>query len=65
MHAELKEDYPNLPVDKAQVLLYEHSPQSPGNVRTQTRVLRPKSAGGARRRSAYGHRREQDRSGEH
>ena len=25
--AELKEDYPNLPVDNAQVLLYEHSPQ--------------------------------------
>jgi NADH:ubiquinone reductase (H+-translocating) len=24
---ELKEDYPNLPVDHAQVLLYEHSPQ--------------------------------------
>jgi NADH:ubiquinone reductase (H+-translocating) len=24
---ELKEDYPNLPVDDAQVLLYEHSPQ--------------------------------------
>ena len=26
LRAELKEDYPNLPVDKAQVLLYEHSP---------------------------------------
>lgn len=26
LHAELKEDYPNLPIDKAQVLLYEHSP---------------------------------------
>src|SRR5215475_6297441 len=26
LHAELKEDYPNVPVDKAQVLLYEHSP---------------------------------------
>ena len=26
LSAELKEDYPNLPVDKAQVLLYEHSP---------------------------------------
>jgi len=26
LHAELKEDYPNLPVDKAEVLLYEHSP---------------------------------------
>ena len=25
--AELKEDYPNLPVDVGQVLLYEHSPQ--------------------------------------
>jgi NADH:ubiquinone reductase (H+-translocating) len=25
--AELKEDYPNLPVDDGQVLLYEHSPQ--------------------------------------
>ena len=27
LRAELKEDYPNLPVDDAQVLLYEHSPQ--------------------------------------
>ena len=26
LHAELKKDYPNLPVDKAEVLLYEHSP---------------------------------------
>jgi len=26
LRAELKEDYPNLPVDDAQVLLYEHSP---------------------------------------
>jgi NADH:ubiquinone reductase (H+-translocating) len=26
LHAELRADYPNLPVDKAQVLLYEHSP---------------------------------------
>jgi NADH dehydrogenase len=26
LRAELLEDYPNLPVDKAQVLLYEHSP---------------------------------------
>jgi NADH dehydrogenase len=26
LRAELIEDYPNLPVDKAQVLLYEHSP---------------------------------------
>jgi NADH dehydrogenase len=26
LHAELKKDYPNLPVEKAQVLLYEHSP---------------------------------------
>jgi NADH dehydrogenase len=26
LHTELKEDYPNLPVDNAQVLLYEHSP---------------------------------------
>ena len=26
LHAELKKDYPNLPVDKAQVFLYEHSP---------------------------------------
>jgi NADH:ubiquinone reductase (H+-translocating) len=26
LHVELAEDYPNLPVDKAQVLLYEHSP---------------------------------------
>ncbi|HXV82488.1 MAG TPA: NAD(P)/FAD-dependent oxidoreductase [Candidatus Binatia bacterium] len=26
LRAELKADYPNLPVDKAQVLLYEHSP---------------------------------------
>ena len=26
LRAELKEDYPNLPVDKAEVLLYEHSP---------------------------------------
>ena len=26
LHTELKEDYPNLPVEKAQVLLYEHSP---------------------------------------
>jgi NADH dehydrogenase len=26
LHAELKADYPNLPVDDAQVLLYEHSP---------------------------------------
>jgi NADH:ubiquinone reductase (H+-translocating) len=26
LRAELKEDYPNLPVDNAQVLLYEHSP---------------------------------------
>ena len=25
-HAELNKDYPNLPVEKAQVLLYEHSP---------------------------------------
>src|SRR5262245_3561979 len=25
LHAELKADYPNLPVDKAQVLLYEHA----------------------------------------
>ena len=25
--AELKEDYPNLPIDDGQVLLYEHSPQ--------------------------------------
>jgi NADH:ubiquinone reductase (H+-translocating) len=27
LRAELKEDYPNLPVDDAQVFLYEHSPQ--------------------------------------
>jgi len=27
LRAELKEDYPNLPVDDAQVLLYEYSPQ--------------------------------------
>jgi NADH dehydrogenase len=26
LHTELKKDYPNLPVDKAQVFLYEHSP---------------------------------------
>src|SRR5215831_15737633 len=26
LHAELKKDYPNLPVDKAEVPLYEHSP---------------------------------------
>jgi len=26
LHTELKKDYPNLPVDNAQVLLYEHSP---------------------------------------
>jgi NADH:quinone reductase (non-electrogenic) len=26
LRADLKEDYPNLPVDNAQVLLYEHSP---------------------------------------
>ena len=26
LHADLKADYPNLPVDDAQVLLYEHSP---------------------------------------
>ena len=26
LHIELKKDYPNLPVDKAQVFLYEHSP---------------------------------------
>jgi NADH dehydrogenase len=26
LHAELTKDYPNLPVEKAQVLLYEHSP---------------------------------------
>lgn len=26
IHAELKEDYPNLPVDRARILLYEHSP---------------------------------------
>src|SRR5215510_11692016 len=26
LHAELREDYSNLPVDKAQVLLYEHAP---------------------------------------
>ncbi len=26
LSAELKEDYPNLPVDKAKILLYEHSP---------------------------------------
>ena len=26
LHTELKKDYPNLPVEKAQVLLYEHSP---------------------------------------
>ena len=26
LRAELIEDYPNLPVEKAQVLLYEHSP---------------------------------------
>ena len=26
LHAELKKDYPNLPVEKAQVFLYEHSP---------------------------------------
>ena len=26
LNAELKADYPNLPVDKAEVLLYEHSP---------------------------------------
>jgi NADH:ubiquinone reductase (H+-translocating) len=25
-HTEMKEDYPNLPVDRAQVLLYEHAP---------------------------------------
>jgi NADH:ubiquinone reductase (H+-translocating) len=27
LRAELKEDYPNLPIDDAQVFLYEHSPQ--------------------------------------
>src|SRR5262247_3528104 len=27
LRAEFKKDYPNLPVDDAQVLLYEHSPQ--------------------------------------
>jgi NADH:ubiquinone reductase (H+-translocating) len=26
LHSELQADYPNLPIDKAQVLLYEHSP---------------------------------------
>jgi NADH:ubiquinone reductase (H+-translocating) len=26
LHAELVNDYPNLPVDKSQILLYEHSP---------------------------------------
>src|SRR6266550_2426528 len=26
LHTELKKDYPNLPVDKAEVFLYEHSP---------------------------------------
>ena len=26
LHTELKKDYPNLPVEKAQVFLYEHSP---------------------------------------
>lgn len=26
LHAELKQDYPNLPVEKARILLYEHSP---------------------------------------
>lgn len=26
LHTELKEDYPNLPIDQAQVILYEHSP---------------------------------------
>jgi NADH:ubiquinone reductase (H+-translocating) len=26
LHAELKNDYPNLPVEKAEVFLYEHSP---------------------------------------
>src|SRR6516162_9461079 len=26
LHTEMKEDYPNLPLDRAQVLLYEHAP---------------------------------------
>jgi NADH:ubiquinone reductase (H+-translocating) len=26
LHTQMKEDYPNLPVDRAQVLLYEHAP---------------------------------------
>jgi NADH dehydrogenase len=65
LHTELKKDYPSLPVDKAQVFLYEHSPNLLGTFAPKARVLRHKGAGGARREGAGGHRREQDRSGEH
>ena len=65
LHTELKKDYPNLPVDEGASVSLRTLAKSPGNVRAQARVLRPKGAGGARREGAGGHRREQDRSGEH
>ena len=65
LHNELKNDYPNLPVEKAQVLALRALAKSPGNVCAQAGVLRSKSAGGARREGASGRRCEQDRSGEH
>ena len=43
LHIELKEDYPNLPVDKAQVFLYEHSPHLLGTFAPRLRTYAQKA----------------------
>ena len=63
--AELKEDYPNLPVGDGQVLLYEHSPQLLGTFAPKLESYARKALEERGVESAYGHRRSQDRSSEH
>ena len=65
LRAELLEDYPNLPVDKAQVLLYEHSPHLLATFAPKLESYAQKALEERGVTGACGHRRGQDRSGEH
>ena len=65
LHTELKARLSELAPRQGASVSLRTLAKSPGNVRTQVGVLCPKGAGGARREGAGGHRREQDRSGEH
>jgi NADH dehydrogenase len=40
LHTQMKEDYPNLPLDRAQVLLYEYAPHLLGSFKPELPIPR-------------------------